>query len=215
MKFPKISGLGVKLLAVLLIPALFYICWCQSILKSHFKTEVTNDPKMGLSQSLSSLRLSMGQQSQSIFLKASQIAQNEKLKTALTPPAAKLSKFKTLGRDFSGSYQTPLLLIVNKNGGVLYDALDLALPTPSPTAPKSNKKTQKTPAKPVKKTQWPPLFQAKSWPGLAGALKGFGSTGLFFYNNRIYQAASSPPPDPAKSSGCHPGGRSLGQLPHG
>ena len=188
MKSPKIGWFGAQLLGLLLIPVFIYVVWCQSILKSHLKTEVTNDPKSGLSLSLSRLRLALENQSQNLLFKANQMAQNERLKKALSPPPAKLSKFKSLGRDFTGTYQTPLFILTNKNGGVLFDTLDILSPTPSPS-PNIDKK--KNPSS-SKKQGRPLLFQANNFPGLASALKGSSSTGIFIYEGRLFLAAAAP-----------------------
>ncbi|HEY5039485.1 MAG TPA: adenylate/guanylate cyclase domain-containing protein [bacterium] len=204
MGFPKFSWLGTKLLLVLLIPALAYVLLCQSILKSHLKTVVTNEPEVSLGRSLSTLRLTLEQQSQKLTLRATALSQNERLRKALTPPTAKFPKLKTLGQELSVSLQTPLFVLLDKKGNVLYDSLNLPLPTlvptPSPVPAKTskNKKSKST----HKKSSDPLLFSAIDWPGVNQALKGSPTEGTFTYQDKLYQATLVPIRSQGKTVGA-------------
>jgi class 3 adenylate cyclase len=197
MKLPKIGWFSFKLALVLFIPFLAYFLICQSVLNQHIKSAVTNDPETGLSRSLSSIKLSLDHLSENLELKASAIAENERLRRALTPPKATYPKIKILAQELFLSAQTPLFVLTDENGEVLYDTLNLVpAPTPVPTPatptpvpPKKKKKAKKIIAP---KEPEPALFSAAAWPGISQALKGSPISGLFEYEDKLYQSLSVP-----------------------
>src|SRR5690348_1587278 len=133
MKLSQYTWLAAKLFLAFLLPVLAYVWINHSVLKSHIKSEVVNDPETSLYRSLSALQLSLDRQNDELSSKASILVTNDRLVGGLTPPRASLNKLKSLAQDISSSITFPLFILTDPSGGVIYDTLHLPQPTPSPT----------------------------------------------------------------------------------
>jgi class 3 adenylate cyclase len=109
-----------------------------------------------------------------------------------------VEQYRQMGKDLSTYLQRPLLVLVDKDGGVLYDTINLPKgsvgPVPTPTiAPMDSyiqpagTETPDTPAPaPLN------LFSVREWPGFAEALQKTTQMGIFNYGEQYYLAVCSP-----------------------
>jgi class 3 adenylate cyclase len=71
---------------------------------------------------------------------------------------------------------------------VLYDSLNLPTPEPTPVAKKPKKRKKTKAAKELE----PRLYSAADWPGIRQALKGSSASGLFEFEDNLYQSFCVP-----------------------
>lgn len=197
MKLAKWGRIAAKLLAVLAIPALLYIWVCQSVFTSHLKTVVTNDPESALTRSISALKIALDEEYEIIFTQLGHTTDKDWLQKGLADPSMTLEQYRQLGKDLSTYLQRPLLVLVNKDGGVLYDTINLPRftsgPAPTPTiAPLDSSVSSPGDSTSPPARQSPALFSVRDWPGFAEAFQKTTQMGLFTYGDQYYLAVCSP-----------------------
>jgi class 3 adenylate cyclase len=196
MNLVKWGWITSKLLIVLIVPTLIYIWTCQYIFASHLKSVVTNDPDAGLTRSMTASRMALDEEYQSILLQISHTTDKDWLQKYLNDTNMTLAQYRQLGDDLVGYLQRPLLVLADKNGGVLFDTIGLpkpgTLPAYTPTiAPFDTYINPDGSPKPTAVVQ-PALFSVKNWPGFTGAFEKNTEMGLFSYGNQYYLSVCSP-----------------------
>jgi class 3 adenylate cyclase len=196
MNLSRLGWIAAKLLIVLIIPTALYVWLGQAIFASHLKTVVTNDPDAGLSRSISALKIALDEEYQVLLSQINHTTDKDWLQKALQDPDMTPDQYHQLGVDVAGYLQRPLLILTNKNGGVLFDTIGLPKagtgPAPTPTlAPLDSyvdPNGTPTPDSPIPMA----FFSAKTWPGIAEALERNTEMGLTTYNNQYYLSVSAP-----------------------
>ncbi len=196
MKFAKWGWITAKLLVVLVIPVLLYVWISQWVFTSHLKTVVTNDPESALIRSISALKIALDEEYEILLTQLGHTTDKDWLQKGLADSSMTLDQYRQLGKDLSTYLQRPLLVLVNKDGGVLYDTINLprfsnnplSTPTIAPLGslmPTSGDGTNHA-------SKHATLFSVRDWPGFAEAFQKTTQMGLFTYNDQYYLAACSP-----------------------
>lgn len=173
--------------ALALLPLGLLTLISLSILKKSVKSTVVNDPQSALTQSLNGLSGIYGQELNQNLLKALHFTANEKLEKALSGPVTSVRPFKKLGEAELQANPAALFVLVDKNGGVLYDNLGIPKPTPSPSPTGTVKKP-----KPHSKSKSLLLASAKDWSGMDEALGGTKQGGLLTLQDSSFIAQLVP-----------------------
>ncbi len=196
MNLPRLGWVAAKLLIIVIVPTVLYVWLGQAIFASHMKTVVTNDPDAGLSRSISALKIALDEEYQVLLSQINHTTDKDWLQKALQDPNMTAAQYHQLGVDVAGYLQRPLLILTNKNGGVLFDTIGLPKsstePAPTPTlAPLDstiNPDDVATPNAPPAIT----FYSVKNWPGIAEAFERNTEMGLTNYNNQYYLSVSAP-----------------------
>jgi class 3 adenylate cyclase len=171
------------LLLGLLLPSLaaplLYRHFVASVLSKSIQTAVVNDPASGLAGALNGLSGGLGQASDSVLLDALRLSQREDLKKLLAGPLPPLPAVQSLCAKESLS--SPLLVVTDPFGGVLYSSRPLPLPAPSPSpTPRNPRRAGRF------KSKHRILPSAKDWPGMSKALSGARVGGLLTLDDASY-----------------------------
>src|ERR1700722_8994673 len=182
MHLPKWAWITIKLLIILAVPTFLYIWACQSLLASHLKNIVTNDPEAGLSRSISSLKISLDEEYQILLSQIGHTTDKDWLQKDLTNPRMTLAQYHEIGGELAGYLQRPLLILTDKNGNVLFDTIGVS----------NSEVLSHTPTISSAKGTQPALLNVKSWPGFTEAYEKNTEMGLTSYTNQYYLSVSAP-----------------------
>jgi len=198
MKFAKWGWITAKLLVVLAVPTLIYIWTCQTIFASHLKTVVINDPDSALTRSISALKIALDEEYEILLTQMGHTTDKDWLQKGLADPDTTPAQYHQLGRDLATYLQRPLLVLVNKDGGVLFDTISLpkggTAPAPTPTLPPLDSYIQPagTVTPDLGPATIPTFFSVRDMPGFSEALQKTTQMGLFSYGGQYYMAVCSP-----------------------
>jgi class 3 adenylate cyclase len=195
MNLPKWAWITAKLLIILILPTFLYVWMSQTIITSHLKTVVTNDPDAGLTRSIAALKLALDEEYQILLSQAGHTTDKDWVQKNMTNPKMTLAQHHQMGSDIEGYLQRPLFILADKNGVVLFDTIDLTKPeispsstsaitpinsTVSPLAPSPNTASQTAP------------YSVKNWPGFAEAFEKNTEMGLTAFANQYYLSICVP-----------------------
>jgi class 3 adenylate cyclase len=196
MHLPKWGWIITKLLIILIIPTFLYVWTCQSFFASHLKTVVTNDPDAGLTRSISALKIALDEEYQILLSQIGHTTDKDWIQKDLANPNMTLAQYHQMGGELAGYLQRPLLVLADKNGGVLFDTIGLPKPgiSPAPTSTIAPLDSYATPNDTPAPTAEPQstLFSVKTWPGFAGAYEKNTEMGFTSYANQYYLSVSAP-----------------------
>lgn len=196
MNLPKWAWITTKLLIILILPTFLYVWMSQTIFTSHLKTVVTNDPDAGLTRSISALKLALDEEYQILLSQAGHTTDKDWVQKNMTNPKMTPAQYHQMGSDIAGYLQRPLFILADKNGVVLFDAIDLAKVETSPSSTSIITPTNSTVSHAVTPSlntasQTTP-YSVKNWPGFAEAFEKNTEMGLTTYGNQYYLSICVP-----------------------
>lgn len=179
----KIPTVPVVLLALSLLPLLLFLSITSRTLNKSFQSKVVNDPQTSLAQALSGMASEYDRSSKQLMLDALRLADKDALKKALTfaYPISMATALKPVCEEALKERPLPFLVVIGKDGKVLFDNLDIPKPVPSATPANSAKKAPAS-----SKKAKPTFASASDWPGVERALAGEKGIGIFFFQGGHY-----------------------------
>lgn len=179
----KIPTVPVILLVLSLLPLSLFLSITSRTLNKSFQSKVVNDPQTSLALALSGMAAEYDRASKQLMLDAIHLADKDALKKALTfaYPISMSTALKPVCEDALKERPLPFLVVIGKDGKVLFDNLGIPKPVPSPTPISTTKKTSAS----SKKAK--PIFaSASDWPGMEKALSGEKELGILFFQGTHY-----------------------------